>query len=303
MDQLIAMRTFVMVVQMGNFSQAAKEGRVSQANVSKRVAALELKLGVKLLTRSSRGLILTETGSQYYQKCLSILAQLDEADALVQQDSANPKGRLKVAVPITFSHLVVAPLMNQFLSEYPDIKLELVVSDLYADIVAQGIDIAIRGQILEDSSLIAIPLYRNPIALVASNDYLDVYGEPKSPEDLVHHNMILHSSMAGKRKWYFSRLGKESKVQIQSNIQSNSGETNLAAALSGLGITGLARWSIQQELKSGVLKEILSDYDPLFIPINAIYPQTEFVPLKVKCFIQFIKREMRNNPIFNQAYL
>lgn len=303
MDQLIAMRSFVKVVQLGSFSQAAKEELSSQANVSKRVAGLESKLGVKLLARSSRGLTLTEVGSHYYQKCLTILAQLDEADALVHQENISPKGTLKVAIPITFSQLVVAPLLKAFLAEYPDIKLELVVSDLYADIVAQGIDIAIRGQILEDSSLIAVPLYKNPISLVASKDYLAVHGEPKNAEELIKHNLILHSSMAAKRKWQFRRLGKETQVQVKSNIQSNSGETNLVAALSGLGITGLARWSIHNELESGALKEVLTDYDPYLIPINAIYPQSEFVPLKVKCFIQFLKREMRCNPMFDPAYI
>ncbi|MEH6344803.1 MAG: LysR family transcriptional regulator [Bermanella sp.] len=244
MDQLVAMRTFVKVVQMGNFSQAAKDEQGSQANMSKRVAALEHKLGVKLLTRSSRGLALTEVGTSYYQKCLSILAQLDEADAHVQHDTISPRGKLKVAVPLTFSRIVLAPIIKQFIERYPEIHIELVVSDVYADIIAQGIDVAIRGQVLEDSSLIAIPLYKNPVSLVASQDYLAKFGTPNQAEELVHHNIILHSSMAGKSKWRFTRGGKETLVQVKGNIQSNNAETNLEAALSGLGITGLAAWRL-----------------------------------------------------------
>lgn len=299
MDQLVAMRAFVKVVQMGNFSQAAKDGQSSQANMSKRVAALETRLGVKLLTRSSRNLTLTEVGSSYYQKCLTILTQLDEADAQVQSDKMGPRGKLKVALPITFSRLVLAPIINKFIERFPEINVEFVVSDVHADLIAQGIDVAIRGKTLEDSSLVARPLYNNPLSLVASKEYLKKFGTPKHPQELAQHNFILHSQALATPKAIFSLNGKKTAVTVTGKFQSNNGETNLEVALSGLGIVGLATWSIQSELAAGKLVEILTEYDPLYIPINAIYPRSDFVPLKVKCFIDFVKEEIKNNPIFS----
>lgn len=295
----MAMRAFVKVVQMGNFSQAAKDGQSSQANMSKRVAALETRLGVKLLTRSSRNLTLTEVGSSYYQKCLTILTQLDEADAQVQSDKMGPRGKLKVALPITFSRLVLAPIINKFIERFPEINVEFVVSDVHADLIAQGIDVAIRGKTLEDSSLVARPLYNNPLSLVASKEYLKKFGTPKHPQELAQHNFILHSQALATPKAIFSLNGKKTAVTVTGKFQSNNGETNLEVALSGLGIVGLATWSIQSELAAGKLVEILTEYDPLYIPINAIYPRSDFVPLKVKCFIDFVKEEIKNNPIFS----
>ena len=228
MDQLIAMRTFVRVVQTGNFSAAAREQNSSQANVSKRVLGLESLLGAKLLTRTSRELSLTDMGSEYYQKCLVILAELDEADAAVRSEAASPKGTLKIAAPIALARLVLAPLVKAFIEQYPEIKIDLAASDAQVDLIAQGIDIAIRAKKLEDSSLVARHLFDNPMLLVASPDYLQQRGIPNVPEELKHHNCIVYSLLSSINIWRFSKKAKEGEkdkefsVPVTGNFQSSN---------------------------------------------------------------------------------
>ena len=299
MDQLVAMRTFVRVVQTGNFSAAAREQHSSQANVSKRVAALESLLGVKLLTRSSRELSLTEMGSEYYEKCLAILAELDEADAAVRSQTASPKGTLRIAAPVAFARLVLAPLMKSFIAQYPEIRVDLAASDAHVDLIAQGMDIAIRGRKLEDSSLVARHLFDNPMLLVASPDYLAQYGTPTTPQELKHHECIVYSLLSSINVWHFTRQGQQISVPVKGRFQSSNGDTNLEVALSGLGIVQLPIWMVDEHLKTGRLQRILADYDANPVPFNAIYPQTRYVPLKVRCFIDFLKKALAANPVFS----
>ena len=299
MDQLIAMRTFVRVVQTGNFSAAAREQNSSQANVSKRVSGLESLLGVKLLTRSSRELSLTEMGREYYEKCLAILAELDEADAAVRSETASPKGTLKIAAPIALARLVLAPLIKSFIEQYPEINIDMAASDTQVDLIAQGIDIAIRAKNLEDSSLVARHLFDNPMLLVASPDYLEQRGMPAVPEDLKHHNCIVYSLLSSMNIWRFFKEDKEFSVPVKGNFQSSNGDTNLEVALTGLGIVQLPIWMVDEHLTSGRLTQILTDYKAVSIPLNAIYPQNRYVPLKVRCFVDFIKKEFDNSNIFH----
>lgn len=304
MDQLIAMRTFVRVVQTGNFSAAAREQNSSQANVSKRVSGLESLLGAKLLTRTSRELSLTDMGSEYYQKCLVILAELDEADAAVRSEAASPKGTLKIAAPIALARLVLAPLVKAFIEQYPEIKIDIAASDAQIDLIAQGIDIAIRAKKLEDSSLVARHLFDNPMLLVASPDYLQQRGIPNAPEELKHHNCIVYSLLSSINIWRFSKKAKEGEkdkefsVPVTGNFQSSNGDTNLEVALTGLGIVQLPIWMIDEHIKSGRLTQVLTDYKAVSIPLNAIYPQNRYVPLKVRCFVDFLKKQLANNDIF-----
>lgn len=301
MDQLIAMRTFVKVVQTGNFSAAAREQNSSQANVSKRVAALESLLGVKLLTRTSRELSLTAMGSEYYEKCLAILAELDEADAAVRSEIASPKGTLKIAAPIALARLVLAPLIKSFIEQYPEIKIDMAANDAQVDLIAQGIDIAIRATKLEDSSLVARHLFDNPMLLLASPDYLEQWGTPAAPEDLKQHNCIVYSLLNAINVWRFCQDDKAFSVAVKGNFQSSNGDTNLEVALTGLGIVQLPIWMVDEHLKSGRLTQILTDYKADSIPLNAIYPQNRYVPLKVRCFVDFLKTELANRDIFYGA--
>lgn len=298
MDQLSGMRIFVRVVQMGSFSAVAREQSTSQATVSKKIAALESMLGVKLLSRSSRELSLTEAGTGYYEKSISILAELDEADALARSQTASPKGSLRIAAPIAIARVMLAPLMKEFTEQYPEINVEIAASDKMVDLIAEGIDAAIRVKQLEDSNLISRHLFNNRLVLAASPDYLAKEGIPKIPEDLNKHNCIVYSYSTSVHHWSFINQGKEDSVEVEGSFSSNDGDTNLAAALAGMGIAQLPIWLVDEHFRSGQLLEVLENYKIHSIPVNIIYPQNRYVPLKVRCFIDFLKDKVSTDSRF-----
>ncbi|WP_260260451.1 LysR family transcriptional regulator [Vibrio intestinalis] len=293
MDQLGAMRTFLSVIQTGSFSAAATELSSSQATISKKVAALEDKLGVKLLTRTSRKLSLTQAGQEYYNHCVAILQEIDEVEASVRSQVSSPKGQLRIAAPAPLARLLLAPLIGEFLREYPDIEVNLSIEERVIDLVAEGIDIAIRAKKLEDSSLIARPLFSNPLMLVASPDYLKKHGTPKQPKDLKSHSCIVYNFNRSLNNWHFKQNDDWLSVPVKGGVRSNSGETNLELALTGLGITQLPIWMMDKYLQSGELVQVLQDFPSDSVPINIIYPQNRYVPLKVRCFIEFIQEKLR----------
>lgn len=292
MDQLSAMRTFVRVVQSGSFSAAAREQNSSQATISKKVAGLENKLGVKLITRSSRDQSLTQDGVDYYEHCTAVLAEIDEAEAKLRSQVAAPKGLLRIAAPAPLGRLLLAPLIADFLQEYPDIQIDMSIEERHVDLVSEGIDIAIRARALEDSTLIAKPLFNNPLLLVTSPNYIAKSGEPKTPNDLKHHDCIVYSLKRTVNNWHFSREGTDLSVAVTGSFRSNSGETNLELALAGAGITQLPIWMVAEHLKSGSLVQVLKEYQSDTIPINIIYPHNRYVPLKVRCFVDFVKSRL-----------
>lgn len=298
MDQLGAMRVFIRVVQTGSFSAAGREQNTSQATISKKVAALEAKLGVKLLTRSSRDLSLTQVGAEYYEKCVAIISELDEAEAKARSQLASPKGVIRITAPVVFGRLVLAPIMAEFLSIYPDIKVDLALSDKHVDLITEGVDVAIRAKQLEDSSLVARHLFDNPMLLVASPDYLALQGEPKEPTELKQHNCLVYSRLKTVNVWYFDYQDQNFTIPVRGNFQSDNGDVILELALTGVGLAVLPIWMVDEHLKSGRLKQIMSDYVAKPLPFNAIYPQSRYIPLKVRCFVDFIKQKLSGNPIF-----
>ena len=298
MDQLGAMRAFVRVVQTGSFSAVGRELNTTQATISKKVAALEAKLGVKLLTRSSRDISLTQAGADYYEQTVVMLAELDEVEARVRSQVATPQGTLRVTAPVAFGRLVLAPIVGEFLEKYPDIKVDMSLGDRHVDLIAEGVDVAIRARKLEDSSLIARHLFDNPMLLVASPKYVKLHGEPREPADLKRHNCIVYSLLRTGNHWHFTHHGKEISVPVTGTFQSDSGDTNMEVALSGLGITALPIWMVKEHLRSGRLVQILTDYKADSIPFNAIYPQNRYVPLKVRCFVDFLKEKLAESALF-----
>lgn len=298
MDQLSAMRAFVRVVQTGSFSAAAREQNTTQATISKKVAALEAKLTGKLLTRSSRELALTQVGAEYYDKCVAILAELDEADALARDEVASPKGVLRVSAPVALGCQILAPVLSEFLSLYPDIKVDLALTDKHVDLISEGVDVAIRAKELEDSSLIARHLFDNPLLLIAAPSYLECHGEPREPDDLKRHNCLIYSMLKSINIWHFSQSDQNHAVAVNGNFQSDSGDALLQLALNGVGLVQLPIWMVNDHLKNGRLKQVLSDYEGQPLPVNAIYPQSRYVPLKVRCFIDFLRQKISDNPMF-----
>ncbi|WP_299801885.1 LysR family transcriptional regulator [uncultured Shewanella sp.] len=295
MDQLGAMKAFVRVVQTGSFSAAAREQNSTQATISKKVAALENLLGAKLLTRSSRELSMTEVGAVYYENCVAIIGELDEAEALVRSQQASPKGVLRVAAPVVFGCQFIAPILSDFLKNYPEIKVDLMLSDKHVDLVAEGVDVAIRAKQLEDSSLVARHLFDNPLVTVASPQYLNCFGEPEAPLDLKPHNCIVYSMLKSVNIWHFQQAGgsgDDISVPVSGNCRCDNGEAILQLVLDGVGIAQLPIWMVDEYIEQGKLIRVMAGYSSNPLPFNAIYPQSRYVPLKVRSFIDYLKQRL-----------
>ncbi|PSU51635.1 LysR family transcriptional regulator [Photobacterium frigidiphilum] len=298
MDQLGAMRAFVRVVQMGSFSAAAREQDTTQATISKKVAALEKKLGAKLLSRTSRELSLTEVGADYYENCVIILSELDEAEAQVRSQIALPSGLLRVAAPVVFGRQFMAPILVEFLNAYPEIKVDLMLNDKHIDLIADGVDVAIRAKQLEDSTLVARHLFNNPLVVVASPEYLQKNTKPQNPDELKNHNCIVYSMLKSINIWHFEKGNNNISVPVTGSFRCDNGDVILQLVLDGAGIAQLPVWMVDEHIRSGKLAMVLEGYISKPLPFNAIYPQNRYVPLKVRCFIEYLKQKLADNPLY-----
>jgi len=297
MEQITAMRLFTRVVQTGSFSAVARESGISQSSVSKNLAALEAKLGARLLARTSRKLKLTEVGCDYYERCLPILMEIDEAEATVRSMTSNPSGVLRVNVPVSFGQRHVIPRMPEFMRAYPNVKLDIMLLDRQVDLVAEGVDVAIRIDILDDSSLIARRLGDSPRLLVASKSYLQKYGRPNHPDELKNFDCLVYSLLGTGNIWHFLHQGKESSVGVKGNFQANNSDAVLQMALAGAGIMALPKWMSHPYIENGELEPILTEYTPQGFPIQAVYPQNRYVPSKVRSFVSFMQQSFASDPL------
>jgi len=293
MDVMQSMAVFRRVVEAKNFSAVARETNMSQSTVSKHIAALEERLGTKLLNRSTRSLKLTEAGKEYYHHCIRILNDFQEAEASVGKGKIKPTGTLRISTSAAFGRTRILPHLNEFLSAYPDINIDLLFDDNYVDLVKQGIDLAIRIGPLEDSSLIARKIGSSPRVVVASPEYLVKHGRPKKPADLVKHNCLFYSLQKTPDLWYFNsaQQGDES-VRVSGRLRSSSPDAICDATLEGLGISVVGEWYARKYIDKGRLKTILTDFHPTPYDINAVYPERKFVPQKVKRMIEFLASKM-----------
>jgi len=294
MDVMHSMAVFRRVVEAKNFSAVARETNMSQSTVSKHIAALEERLGTKLLNRSTRSLKLTEAGKEYYHHCIRILNDFQEAEASVGKGKIKPTGTLRISTGAAFGRTFMLPYLNEFFSTYPDINIDLLFDDDYVDLVKQGIDLAIRIGPLADSTLIARKIGSSPRVVVASPEYLVKHGRPKKPADLIKHNCLLYSLQKAPDLWYFNSAqeGDES-VRVSGRLKASSPDAICDATMEGLGISVLCEWYARKYIKDGRLKVILQDYHPTAYDINAVYPERKFVPQKVKRMIEFLARKVK----------
>ena len=293
MDVMQSMSVFRRVVEAKNFSAVARETNMSQSTVSKHIAALEERLGTKLLNRSTRSLKLTEAGREYYHHCVRILNDFQEAEASIGKGKIKPTGTLRISTSAAFGRTILIPHLAEFFQTYPEISIDLQFDDVYVDLVKQGIDLAIRIGPLEDSTLIARKIGISPRIVVASPDYLVKHGRPKKPADLLKHDCLFYSFQKAPNLWYFNstQQGDES-IHVDGRFKASSPEAICDAAIQGLGIAVLSEWYIKQYLEKGKLKQILEDYHPTAFDIHAVYPERRFVPEKVKRMISFLKKKL-----------
>jgi len=283
------MAVFVRVVDEGGFSAAARGMHLTPSAVSKQITRLEDRLGVRLLTRTTRQLHLTEEGSEFYERSVRILADLEEAELAVSRNDTTPRGTLKVSCGVSFGKYQISPLMPEFLSRYPDLAVELDTSDSLVDLVEEGVDVAVRFGSLSDSSMVARFLAGSRRAIVAAPSYLERHGEPVHPRDLGSHNCLSFSHQTHLNEWRFKEPDGELPVEARANFRANNGETVFEMALAGLGIARLARWLVEPEIRAGRLKMVLRDYyRDVTVPIHAIYPTRRHLSPKVRAFVDFL---------------
>jgi len=288
MDRLDAIKIFVRVVESGSFSAVARELGVGQPAISKQVASLEAHLGAQLLMRTSRNLSLTEAGRDFYESASRLIGDLEAAESRVGRGQASPAGLVRVTAAHAFSRQYVVPRLPKFLARYPDISVEMLVSERTSNLVEEGIDLAIRNGALADSSLVARKIGSSPVVLVASTEYLLQRGEPLKPSDCDNHHAVLFVSQEGARPWSLGgRLGPVS-YQPQGRFRANEGEQMREAVLAGLGIAQAPLWLFQRDLAAGSVKRILVDYEPDSIPISVVRPAGRRMAGKVSVFIEFL---------------
>jgi DNA-binding transcriptional LysR family regulator len=290
MDRLQAMEMFVRVVETGSFSKAAREFATTQPTVTKQVAATEDRLKVRLLNRNTRGVSLTEAGALYYEKCKHIVREAEEADNVVRVKQTQAQGLLRVGSSVAFGRRVIVPLALQFMREHPQLQVDLSFEDRYTDLVAQGVDVAIRMGKLADSALGARFLGTNPWLMVASPRYLKKAGAPKRPADLSAHDTLIYSSVQGNDVWrVLGPRGEAVTVPVTARLRSNNLSAVLAATRSHLGIAALPWYVAHDSLQAGAVVEVLKGHSLPEQEIHAVFPSPKLVPQKVQAFNAFLQ--------------
>ncbi|KPA53277.1 LysR family transcriptional regulator [Photobacterium leiognathi subsp. mandapamensis] len=292
MDRFEAMKAFVRVVQTGSFSATGRELNTTQTTISKRIAALETSLGVKLLKRSSRDHSLTPAGSRYFESCLRILAQVEETEASLHDDVQQLAGHIRIAVPVAFGRILLTPLLPTFFAQYPNISVELLVSDRHVDLIAEGVDLAIRARKLEDSNLVARHLMDNPLKLYASKSYIDKSEPILIPANLAKHQCLLYSRLSAQQTWTLTGNGQSHAVAVSGALKCDDGDVLLEATLCGLGVGIFPPWMASQGLAQGKLVEVLPEYQEQTLPMYAVYPKDVYIPYRIQCFIDFLKQHL-----------
>ncbi|MDM0088657.1 MULTISPECIES: LysR family transcriptional regulator [unclassified Variovorax] len=290
MDRLLAMEMFVRVVETGSFSKAAREFNTTQPTVTKQVAATEARLKVRLLNRNTRGVSLTEPGALYYEKCKSIVRDAQEADSIVQLRQNQAQGLLRIGTSVAFGRRVVVPLALAYMRRHPQLQLDLSFEDRYVDLIAQGIDVAIRMGKLADSSLGARYLGVNPWVMVASPAYLKKHGTPRRAQDLGAHVALVYSSVVGDEFWRMhTPKGDAVTVPVSGRFRSNNLSAVLAAARDGLGIALMPRYVASESLAAGKVLAVLADHSLPEQEIHAVFPSPKLLPGKVSGFVAFLQ--------------
>ncbi|MDO9599977.1 MAG: LysR family transcriptional regulator [Azoarcus sp.] len=282
------MSSFVAVVEAGSFVAAGDALRVSKAAVSRSVIELETRLGARLLQRTTRRLSLTEAGRAYYGHCKQILAELDEADRAVGMVTGHPIGRLRVNAPFSFGILHLVQLWGPFMEQYPEVDLEVTLSDRLVDVVEEGFDVVIRISSLQDSTLVYRRLASTRILLCASPEYLARHGTPATVEEIARHPVIAYSYAAQGDVWRFTTADGVREVQTRPRMRTNNGDTCRAVALAHQGLVLQPDFLVGADLAQGRLVEVLPECRGPEIGVYAVYPSRKHLSVKIRALVDFL---------------
>ena len=299
MSRLKQIETFVSVASRGSLSAAAAAEGIAPGVVSRRLDALEARLGVKLLLRTTRRVTLTFEGSAYLEDCQRILRELGDAEASVSLGGVKARGHLRVSAPAGFGRRHVAPLIMQFLDAHPEVTVNLDLSDRLVDLVNEGVDCAIRVGELTDSSLVSIRLAENRRAVVASPAYLEKHGTPHALADLANHHCL---SLGQQRGWLF-RVGDETvSIKVNGQFECNDGAVLHEWALAGRALAWRSLWEVGEDLQSGALVPVLDEFAAPPTGIYAVFPQRNYLPLRVRLLIDHLKHHYGNEAYWGEMH-
>jgi DNA-binding transcriptional LysR family regulator len=299
MDKLTSMRAFTRVVQHGSFAAAARELRLSRSAVSKYVIELEQELGAQLLVRTTRSASPTENGQAYYERCIAILADLEEADLAVARLQSEPRGLLRVNAPMSFGTLHLSGAVADFMERYPQLQIQLVLADQQIDPVQEGFDVTLRIADLPSSSLIARKIAPARRVVCAAPSYLARRGTPAHPHDLRRHDCLAYGYLATGNQWKLTGADGDHWIHIPWTLCTNNGEVLRDAVVKGRGIALLPTFIVGADLQEGGLRSILTDYAAPEISVYAIYPQTRHLSVKVRVFIDFLIERFGGRPYWD----
>lgn len=289
MDRFTGMAVFAKVVEAASFAAAARHFDMSPAMVSKHIQTLEARLGARLLNRTTRRVSPTEVGQDYYERCLRILTDLEEAELAAGDLQSAPRGLLRVTAPVSFGAHVLAPLIADYLKIYPEVSIDLSLDDPYVDLIEKRFDLAIRIGTLADSSLIARKLGMLGMVACASPAYLENKGTPQTPNDLTEHNCLVYNFASAHSTWhFFDRDGKEDVIRVSGRFVASSPDALRTLALKDVGIVLAPDRLVENDLAAGRLIHLLPDYRTQETSVQAVYPHSQCLSAKTRTFIDFL---------------
>jgi DNA-binding transcriptional LysR family regulator len=291
MDQLAAMRAFVRVVETGTFTRAAERLDLPKSTITKLVQSLEAHVRTKLLNRTTRRVTVTPDGAAYYERVVRLLSDLDELDGSMTVSQASLKGRIRIDVSASLANLIIIPAISEFHARYPDIQIDVGVSDRPVDLIAENVDCVVRAGELTDQSLIARRIGELRFITCAAPQYLARHGEPRHPRDVEadHHVVSYFTARTGEHyAMRFAARGEEIELIGRYVVSVNDGNAYLAATLAGLGIGQLPTFMVQQHLAAGALRQVLAEWTAIVLPLHVVYPPNRHISNKLRVFVDWI---------------
>ena len=288
MDRIDAMQAFVAVADLQGFAPAARKLGLSASNVTRLIAALEQRLGARLLQRTTRQVALTDAGARYLERARRILADVEEAEGSARDERTRPGGRLVISAPIGFGRLHVSPVVTAYLKRYPEVSVDLRLSDRMINLVEEGTDLAIRIGHLADSTLVARHVGEMRRIVVASPDYLARRGDPKTPAALASHDTIQFGAMTAAPDWRFVDHGREVRIATAPRFSTNSADAAIQYAEAGGGLTRVLAYQAAESLKAQRLQIVLAAFEQPALPIHIVYPTSRLLSAKVRTFIDLV---------------
>ncbi len=300
MDRLESVRVFMAVARLNGFSAAANELGISKAACSKHVVRLETDLGVRLLNRSTRSVGLTEAGAAYRDRMREILADIEETESVIAQLNTEPRGQLRVMAPTSYGSFHLARAITDYQAKFPEVNVDLILVDRPADLVQEGIDVAIHVGELEDSNCVARTLARVRMVVCGAPAYLDRAGRPGRPEDLLRHNCLVYSIRHPIGNWHFKVHGRDQLITVAGTFRSSAGEALRTAAIQGRGLVQLPTYMVGLDIQAGRLEPVLEEFEPLPRPITALFLHRRFLSAKVRTFVDFMQDRYQPQPYWER---